>query len=308
MAQIVLEAEGVTKRYGRVPALDRFSARFEEGKIYGLLGRNGAGKTTLLNILTSRAFASSGTVRAFGEPAVENPRVLPKICYMAEKNLFDRHMKVKSILKAAAQFYDGYDAEFAHALCERFALDTGKPYKALSRGYESILRIVIGLASRCPVTIFDEPVLGLDAAVREDFYRALIEDFAQNPRTYILSTHMIEESADIFDEAVIIRAGRLVEQTSTEALKAGSFTVSGKTEAVEQAVRELRVVHRETLAGVTAASVYDPESAPRARRELAAAGLDLSGVPVQKLFIYLTDRAGEPAGKTSAKGDASWNA
>lgn len=289
MSQTVLEAVNITKRYGGTTALNSISVHFDEGKIYGLLGRNGAGKTTLLNIITSKAFAQSGEVRAFGESVVENPRVLPKICYMPEKNLFSRHSRVKDILRFAAVFYDGFDRPFADELCKKFALNTRKQYQALSRGYESILRIVIGMASRAPVTIFDEPVLGLDAAVREDFYRILIDDFARFPRTFIISTHMIEESAEIFNEAVIVREGKLVEQTSTEQLRDNSHYVTGKQAAVEEAVAGLNILSRETMAGTESAAVYSPLSEEK-QREILGAGLEISPVPLQKLFIYMTGR------------------
>lgn len=289
MSQTVLEAVNVSKRFGGTTALDSISVHFDENKIYGLLGRNGAGKTTLLNIITSRAFAQGGEVRAFGESVVENPRVLPKICYMPEKNLFSRHNRVKDILHFASVFYENFDKPYADSLCERFALDTRKQYQALSRGYESILRIVLGMASRAPITIFDEPVLGLDAAVREDFYRVLIDDFANFPRTLIISTHMIEESAEIFDDAVIIRNGRLVEQTSAEQLIENSHYISGKKDEVEKAAAGLNVVNRDIMAGSETAAVYGPLNEDK-QREILEAGLEITPVPLQKLFIYMTGR------------------
>jgi ABC-2 type transport system ATP-binding protein len=95
MSEVILETKALTKSYGHMRALDGFSVKFEENKIYGLLGRNGAGKTTLLNLISSRIFADSGSVTAFGENVIENGRVLPRICYMPEKNLFRKKMKVR---------------------------------------------------------------------------------------------------------------------------------------------------------------------------------------------------------------------
>lgn len=289
MSETILETKSLVKLYGTTKALDNFSVHFEKNKIYGLLGRNGAGKTTLLNIMASRIFANSGTVTAFGENVVENARVLPMICYMSEKNLFSRKVKVREILRFSSAFFDNFDLSYADRLCEKFALDKNKKYSALSRGYESVLRIVIGLASRAPITIFDEPVLGLDAAVRDDFYKELIEDYSDNPRTYIISTHLIEESADIFDEAVIIKSGRLVEQTSSEQLKENAHYISGKAELVDAAVPGLNVIHSETVANVKICAVYGAIDSQK-QRELVSSGLDLSPIPVQKLFIYLTEK------------------
>jgi ABC-2 type transport system ATP-binding protein len=288
MGEVILEARGLTKSYGTVKALDRFTVTLEENKIYGLLGRNGAGKTTFLNIITSHIFADEGEVRLFGRDVAENQDILPKICYMPEKNLFIKNMRVSRILKTAGIFYDGFDMDYALKLCGRFALDMGKKYKELSRGYESILGIVIGLASRAPVTIFDEPVLGLDAAVRDIFYRELLEDYIKNPRTYIISTHLIEESADVFEEALIIKDGVLIQSLTVGELKESARYVSGKAGVVDQAVSGMKVLHSELIGNVKVCMVFDSSMEERLKG-LSAFDVDISPVPVQKLFIYLTE-------------------
>ena len=289
MSEVILETKNLSKSYGRTRALDDFSMKFEKDKIYGLLGRNGAGKTTLLNLITSRIFADGGKVTAFGENVVENARVLPRICYMPEKNMFMKKMKVKTTLKFAGEFYENFDLIYADSLCKKFELDISKKYSALSRGYESILRIVIGLASRAEITIFDEPVLGLDAAVRDIFYRELIDDYSAHPRTFIISTHLIEESADIFEEAVIIKNGRLISQTTVEELKDCAHYISGKSDVVDNAVTGLNVIHSESVASVKICTVYQRLYEVELSR-IRALGLDISPVPVQKLFIYLTNQ------------------
>lgn len=288
MSETLLETQHLCKQYGSTRALDDFSIAFQKEKIYGLLGRNGAGKTTLLNLLTGRIFANSGKIKAFGENVVENSRILPRICYMPEKNLFIPQMRVMQTLQAAESFFPHFDMPYAKALCEKFELDSAKQYKALSRGYESILRIVIGLSSRAEVTIFDEPVLGLDAAVRDIFYRELISDYAEHPRTFIISTHLIEESADIFEEAAVIKKGRLILQSPVESLRERAHSVAGRAEVVESAVSGLHVIHTETVGSIRISVVFDALDRERLQ-SMTGLGLDVSPVPVQKLFIYLTD-------------------
>ncbi|MDR3644171.1 MAG: ABC transporter ATP-binding protein [Clostridia bacterium] len=291
MGDMVLETRGLCKSYRDTQALSDFTVSLEGNRIYGLLGRNGAGKTTLLNLITSRIFASAGEIRAFGQPAVENGKVLSRICYMPEKNLFISKMRVEEIIAVSAQFYENFDRDFARSLCEKFRLSPRKRYNDLSRGYESILRIVIGLASRAPLTIFDEPVLGLDAAVRELFYRELIADFTENPRTVIVSTHLIEESADVFSEVIILRDGLLETFISTEELRESAFYLSGRAEAVRAATQGLRVLHTESVGSVCVSAVYGkPE--PGAVKRWSGEGIDISPVPIQKLFIYLTETEG----------------
>ncbi len=287
MSDIVLETISLTKSYKDVTALKDFSVKLLSNKIYGLLGRNGAGKTTLLDTVTSRIFADKGEVMLFGQSAIENQLVLPKVCYIPEKNYFIDTMKVSEIIKSAALFYETFDKEYAEQLCAKFGLNVRKKYKALSRGYESLLHIVIGLASRAPLTIFDEPVLGLDAAVRELFYRELLEDYSNNPRTYIISTHLIEESADIFEEVIIIREGELVSQLQVTELREMAFYVSGKAANVDQAVSSYRVIHTELVGNVKISAVFEKFTEEKLK-ELKSYGVDISPIPVQKLFIYLT--------------------
>jgi len=288
MSDVVLETKILNKSYGAVNAVKNFSVKLDSNKIYGLLGRNGAGKTTFLNLISSRIFADSGEIKLFGQDAVENQKLLPMICYMPEKNLFVTTMRVADIIKSAAEFYENFDKEYADQLCVKFNLNKNKKYKALSRGYESILRVVIGLASRAPVTIFDEPVLGLDAAVRDLFYRELIEDYVKFPRTFIVSTHLIEESADVFEEALIIKEGELVEQLAVEELKERARYISGKADIVDKAVAGFKVLHSEMIGNVKVCAIYEKFTDEKLQK-LSTFEVDISPIPVQKLFIYLTN-------------------
>ena len=286
----ILEIEALSKSYGSVEALKSLSLKLEEGKIYGLLGRNGAGKTTLLNLITSRLYAGSGSIRLFGQPGVDNQKALERICCMPEKNLFPPAMRVREILRHAASFYPSFDRAYTEALCQRFSLNPQLKYKALSRGYESILRVVIGLSSRSDLTIFDEPVLGLDAAGRDLFYRTLIADYSEHPRTFIISTHLIDESADIFEDAIIIKEGSLVAMDSVEQLRKRAAVLSGRQDKLEELVSRyhLTVLSRDDIGRLSAMTVAAPLPAD-CLAELREKEIDLAPVSLQKLFIHLTE-------------------
>lgn len=288
MNEVLLESNMLTKNYGNVPALKNFSVKLDCNKIYGFLGRNGAGKTTFLNIISSRIFPTSGEVKLFDQDKFGSQEVLSKVCYMPEKNLFIKTMRINEILKSASLFYENFDMQYAQELCAKFNLHRRKKYKSLSRGYESILRIIIGLASRAPLTIFDEPVLGLDAAVRDMFYRELIEDYSNYPRSFIISTHLIEESADVFEEVVIIKEGSLVEHLPVEELKERARYISGKASVVDEAVKGLKVIHSEMVGATKIGAIFDKLDEEKLQK-LSSLDLDISGIPIQKLFIYLTN-------------------
>ncbi|MFC1724900.1 ATP-binding cassette domain-containing protein [candidate division KSB1 bacterium] len=283
--EYVLETKVVCKSYGPITALENVNLRFEDKKIYGLLGRNGAGKTTLLDIITSRIYADLGNVSCFGKDIIKHPKVIAEnFCYMPEKHYFPGRFKVKKLLSYGKIAYPNYSEEYAEKLCRYFNLNTGQKYQQLSRGHQSIFRIVLGLASKAAVTIFDEPVLGLDAVARDRFYSELIEEFSRDPRLFIVSTHYIEESANLFNEAVIIDKGKLILQAPVEKLLSNAFYVSGKSARVDEFVQNRAVIGSQAVNDLKTAVVEGDLNA-----EERAPGLRFSPITIQKLFIHLTN-------------------
>lgn len=197
-----IQIRNVMKKYNGLTAVDHVSFSFESGKIYGFLGRNGAGKSTLINIIANRIFADEGTVLIDEIPAKENMQVHEKIFCMSETDLYDKDLKIKEHFKWISRFYDQFDMEKALNIAEKFNLDIEKRFKALSKGYQSIFKLTVALSLHVPYVIFDEPVLGLDANHRELFYDLLLRDYEDGERTIIITTHLIEEVANIIEEVV----------------------------------------------------------------------------------------------------------
>ena len=280
----ILEATHLAKSYGSVVALDDATIRFEANKIYGLFGRNGAGKTTLLDILSSRIFADQGKVSLLGQDILTHPETISQnCCYMPEKHYFPGRFKIKTLLSHAKKSFPLYDEEYAARLCKSFSLNANQKYEQLSRGYQSIFRIVLGLASNAPITIFDEPVLGLDAVARDKFYGELIEAFADKPRLFIVSTHYIEESADLFNEAIILKNGKVIRQGPVDEMLANVFYVSGKSTQVDAFLTDHEVIGQQSVNGMKTAVIYGT------RPQQSVTGLNFSSLTMQKLFIHLTN-------------------
>ncbi|HBL68904.1 MAG TPA: hypothetical protein DDZ70_09410 [Firmicutes bacterium] len=158
----------------------------------------------------------------------------------------------------------------------------------MSTGYSSIMKLILAMASNAPVIIFDEPVLGLDANHRDLFYHELMARYNEHPQTIIISTHLIDEIADVLEEAIIIKDGRLVLHQPVEQLLQSAYTVSGADAKVDQFIKNRKVIHQETLGRLKSAAVYEQLNS-QIRRDAEALGLDISGAPLQKLFIYLTN-------------------
>jgi ABC-2 type transport system ATP-binding protein len=283
-----IETEGLTKLYGATRALDGVTLALEENRIYGLLGRNGAGKTTLLNTLTDKIFASSGGVEVFGVSACGSAEAQAKMYYMTEKSLYPHHMRVKDAFRYTADFYPEFDAAYAQTLAEKFALGVKKSVNELSTGYGSIFKLILALASGAPILLFDEPVLGLDANHRELFYRELLLRYSEKPSTIVISTHLIEEVAEVLEEAVIIHRGRILLQKSVEELLRSAYTVSGDGANVDAFTAGRKVAGADTMGRFKAVTVLEsPDEA--ARKAVAEKGLDIASPTLQKLFVAMTN-------------------
>lgn len=251
MSEGKLVAENLVKKYGKKEALHGINLELEKGKIYGLIGRNGAGKTTLLSILASQNAATSGTVTYNGIPVWENREVLDHICFSRELNPVTgygaNNYRVKDYLKAASIYMPNWDKKLADRLMKEFELNGKKKVAKLSKGMMSMVTIIIALASKADFTFLDEPVAGLDVVMREYFYRVLLEEFSESGRTFVVSTHIIEEAADIFEEVIMLDKGQIILKENTQDLLDRCYHVSGKAEDVDAFTAGLKTCHEEKM-------------------------------------------------------------
>ena len=282
-----LICEHITKTYGGKDVLRDVTLRLEEGKIYGLIGRNGAGKTTLLSILTAQNPATKGTVSLDGQPVWENRRSLEKLCFSRELNVSAESglssMKVKEYLRIAATYYAGWDREMEKRLVALFDLDVKKKLAKLSKGMLSMVTIVVALCSKAPYTFLDEPVAGLDVVARERFYRLLLEEYAATGRTFVVSTHIIEEAADVLEEIIILHEGRILVEGDTQEFVSSARYVSGKIEEVDAATAGLETHHPETIGRSKGVTVFlQPGQAVDESRDVSVQPVNL-----QRAFVAL---------------------
>ncbi len=294
----VIEVTDLTKRYRDTLAVDRVSFAIEENTIYGLLGRNGAGKTSVMSILTAQNFPTSGTVRVFGENPYENAKVLRRVCFVRESQKYPDDATPRHAFRIASLFFPRWDQALADRLVDDFELPLKKTIKKLSRGQLSAVGVIIGLASRAEVTFFDEPYLGLDAVARQLFYDRLLEDYAQHPRTIILSSHLIDEVANLLERVIVIDRGRIVMDEDTDAVRDRAANIVGDSAAVEAFVGGREVLHRESLGRVSSVTVIG-ELTSADRERLAEAGLDVAPVSLQQLIVRTTQHHAEARPSTA---------
>ncbi|HZE37284.1 MAG TPA: ABC transporter ATP-binding protein [Stackebrandtia sp.] len=282
-----IEVENLSLDYGDTRALDDMSFTIPSGTIVGLLGRNGSGKTSLVSVLAAFRRGSSGEVRVDGQDPFENAEIMANTCLIREGGDVADNERVSSVIDFAARHRLNWDAALADRLLDRFKLPRKKRVKSLSRGMRSALGVVLGMASRAPLTIFDEVHLGMDAPSRYAFYEELLNDYLEHPRTVILSTHLIEEVASLFEDVLIIDHGGVVMHEPTEDVRERGVAITGPIEAVDRFCEGMTVLNRQQLGGSGQVTTFGTMTDDR-RREAKAAGLELGPVPLQDLFVHLT--------------------
>ncbi|GAA1497813.1 ABC transporter ATP-binding protein [Paeniglutamicibacter kerguelensis] len=282
-----IEVRNLVKAYKELNALDGISLTLQEGRIHGLLGRNGAGKTTLMSILTGQGYPTSGEALIYGSSPFERDETLSRICFIRESQKYPDDFTPKQAFMAASLFFGNWNQELADRLVEEFSLPLKRRIKKLSRGQLSAVGVIIGMASRAEITFFDEPYLGLDAVARQIFYDRLVEDFSEYPRTIVLSSHLIDEIANLLEHVVVIDKGRIMLDEDAEMLRGSAVAVTGNSEKVSAFIDGYEVLHRDSLGSL--ASVTIKARLTGTQREMAAElGLELSPVPLQQLVVRTT--------------------
>lgn len=286
-----IKCNKIIKTYKEKEVLHEINLTIEPGKIYGLIGRNGVGKTTLLSILSAQCPATSGNVTVGGEPVWENQKVLSHICFSRELNPVTESaissMKVRDYLKAASIYYPDWDNEMAKHLLKEFQLDEKAYIRKLSKGMLSMITIILALASKAEYTFLDEPVAGLDVFMRDKFYKLLLEEYSETGRTFLISTHIIDEASPIFEEVIILKDGDILFKENTEELLSKSFHISGKSEDVDQAVSGLKTYHPEQAGRSKGITVILPDDGNDHKKILQNGNLSVQPVSLQNLFIAI---------------------
>lgn len=289
-----LQAAKLCKTYGKQPVLQDLDLTFEPGRIYGLIGRNGAGKTTLLGILSGQNFATGGQALYGGQPVWENSAVLGNLHFAREMSAASElaGLSVKNFLRAGRLFCPYWDQNYADELIKKFELPN-KMINRLSRGQMSMVSITAALASRAPVTLLDEPTAGLDVVARERFYRILLDEYQRTGRTFVISTHIIEEAASVFEKVVILDEGKVVADQNTEDLVAQFRYISGPAAELDAALAEQGITPLQTqvLGGHKMAAVRGDE--PLFEELASRDGLTVEGMNLQNVFVALCGHGDE---------------
>ncbi|HEX4416044.1 MAG TPA: ABC transporter ATP-binding protein [Lacipirellulaceae bacterium] len=216
----VIEIRRLTRQFGAARALDNVSLSIPRGGVFGLIGGNGAGKTTLIKHVLGMLRAQTGIVRVFGLDPVDNPvGTLSRIGYLSEDRDLPDWMTVRELTQYTQAFFPTWDESYAEQLREMFDLDPEAKVRALSRGQRARAGLLTALAHRPELLVLDEPSSGLDPVVRRDILGAIIRTIADEGRTVLFSSHLLDEVERVADQVTIIHQGRLRLTASIDEIK-----------------------------------------------------------------------------------------
>lgn len=282
-----IETSGLTKRYGIRTALNDVTIKIGAQKIVGLIGRNGAGKTTFLKICAGLLRPTAGELRVWSERPFDNMKALSQLVFIGEETNYDEGLKLIDLFGLGSIYYAGWDQALAEKLLQCFEFSPNLKYKSLSLGMKTQFKLIMGFCSRAPLVLFDEPTLGLDMAVRKEFYHVLISDYSEHPRTFILSSHLPDEVENLIEEVVILKEGSLVLQKPVVELADYALGLHGKKEDVNDIIQNCDLLHREYFGNNVSAIIIN-NLQTQDFNKLAARNIQISKVAFQDLCIYLT--------------------
>jgi ABC-2 type transport system ATP-binding protein len=221
MPEPVIEISDLSRRFGSKLALNSVSLTVPRGGVYGLVGENGAGKTTLIKHILGMLRAESGAVRVFGlDPVADPVGVLSRIGYLSEQNDLPGWMRVDELIRYSRAFYPAWDDEYAEQLRQTFGLEQSAQVKNLSKGQKARLGLLVALSYRPELLVLDEPSSGLDPIVRRDILEAIIRTIADEGRTVLFSSHLLDEVERVADHVTMISRGKVALSAPLPALKA----------------------------------------------------------------------------------------
>lgn len=286
----VVECQGITKNYGKVKALNNLSFDLKENKITGLVGRNGAGKTTLLKIIAGFLHQTSGNIRVFSENPFNNLKVSSNMIFIDDGISFPASLNLSEILQFGVRFYKNFNLSLALDLLEYFNINLKNHHQYLSKGTKSIFNCIIGISARSAITIFDEPTTGMDAAVRKDFYRAVLKEYVAFPRTILISSHHLNEIEDLIEDILLIKNGEKCLHLPITDLNMMAVGLRGKSSLIGELSKDKEIYYQEGMGIYNAYVVIKNDFSEDKLQKIKASGIEILPVAPEEMCIYLTNK------------------
>lgn len=285
----LIECKNITKSFNKLNAINNISFSIEENTITGLIGRNAAGKTTLMKLLAGYIKPTSGDIKVLGENPFNSLRVSSNLFFCDDNMIFPEVLSLEEILENVSKFYPNWDMKLAKGLFDYFGFNRNQIHSKLSKGKRSTFNMIAALSSHSPLTLFDEPTAGMDAAVRKDFYRALLKDYINYPRTIIISSHLLSEIENLLENILLMKDGTKLLHLQVNDLKEMFIVLQGKAELINEMILNKEVYHKEAF-GNGLRVVVKNDFNQAVLEKAKASGVEVLTVSTDDICIYLTDK------------------
>lgn len=214
----IITARNLTKKFGSFYALKGVDFDIPMGRIVGLIGANGAGKTTMLNAILGLS-SYEGDLSVFGkDPSTERAELMNDVCFISDVATLPKYMKVSEVLDYVGDIHHGFNRDVALSYLAKTTVPLDKKIRALSKGMITQVHLAVVMAIDAKLLVLDEPTLGLDIIFRKNFYSALLEEFFDEDRTIVITTHQVEEVEHILSDVIFIKDGEIVLSTDMDSL------------------------------------------------------------------------------------------
>ena len=284
-----IEARGLRKAYRSTVALAGVDLKVEQGRILGLIGPNGAGKSTTLNAILGLT-PYVGELKVMGrDPWTERDKLMEDVCFIADVAVMPRWLRVRDAMDYVAGVHPRFDRSKADGFLARTDIKRTSKVGQLSKGMAAQLHLALIMAIDAKLLVLDEPTLGLDILYRKQFYDTLLNDYFDHSRTIVVTTHQVEEVQHILTDLMFIDRGRIVLDSSMEALQARYVELMVAPEHLAEA-RAWRPIQERQVFG---RSVLLFDGVERSR--LAPMG-ELHTPNIADLFVAVMDRTGDRKG------------
>jgi len=243
-----IEARGLRKTFGTTVALEGIDLRVEEGRILGIIGPNGAGKTTALNAILGLT-SYEGELKVLGrEPWEARDELMRDVSFIADVAVLPRWIRVTQLIDYVEGIHPRFDRAKAEGFLSRTTIKHSSKVRELSKGMVAQLHLALVMAIDAKLLVLDEPTLGLDILYRKQFYESLLNDYFDQTRTIVVTTHQVEEIQDVLTDVMFIDRGRVVLESSMEGFETRYAEVMVNPDKLQEA-RALRPIHERPVFG-----------------------------------------------------------
>ena len=244
----IISAKGLTKRYGRTLAVNNIDLEIPPGRIVGLIGPNGAGKTSALKAILGLA-TYEGELSVLGKnPSTQRASLMKDVCFIADVAVLPRWIRVHELIDVTESLHPGFSRERCMQYLQMTKVTTDQKVKQLSKGMVAQLHLALVMAIDAKLLVLDEPTLGLDIIYRKEFYTNLLNDYFDEDRTIVITTHQVEEVEHILSDLVFIQEGRIALESTMEEVQERYVELMVKPEKVQDA-RHLHPIYERELFG-----------------------------------------------------------